>query len=142
MEGCNGVNEIEQHSDDDVEMIPPHDTFFPSTVEHAPIAPEFLELHGKQTCSLHILLHTLQSSKRNAGHASHWCRRLVTSVTSRFPEIPNVSQYLEAYLFVHHFPVRDGEHFPGCMPLRLYSKELHESRQNPFVNFGRYVVDV
>lgn len=123
-------------------MHPPLGTFVPDTDEHAPHAPEFLEGTCTDSVGLHVLLHTLQACKRNRGHGSEWCRRLVCSVTSRFPEIPNVSQYLEAYLFVPHFPVRVEGHFPGCMPLHLYSRDMHDCKGNPFVPFRRYVVDV
>lgn len=133
----------EKGSDIDVEeMFPPVDSFIPETVEHAPSVPEYFQGPGSNTCGLHILLHTLQACRRNNGQSSKWCRRLVCSVTSRFPEIPNVSQYLEAYLFVPHFPIRVDGHFPGCMPLCLYSKDMHDTRVNPYVSFSRYVVDV
>ena len=46
--------------------------------------------------------------------------------------------FLEVYAFTAHFPMKRGEHFPGCMPLFLYGK--HDAPQNPLVSFHHYVV--
>ena len=43
-------------------------------------------------------------------------------------------------MFVGHFPVKVGNHFPGCMPLYLYS--TRSAPANDFVPFHVYVQQV
>ena len=107
-------------------------------------ALEYVQTNKRNTAGLHVLMATLAETNSKSRTGANWVRKFAANVTSRFPGINNRAEYLEAFLHVAHFLVYDDEkeHFPGCMPLRMYSGKTHEWRTIPFVSFAQYVQNV
>ena len=107
-------------------------------------ALEYLTGSPTNTTGVHVLLSTLAELNTRRNMPSQWVRTLVSTVTSRLPETQNVGEYMEAFMFAEHFATHDsiGGHYPGCMPLRMYSKKTMAGGSRGFVAFERYVRDV
>ena len=107
-------------------------------------AMEYLDDNPSNSAGVHVLLSTLAELTAQRGKPAQWVRNFAQSVTSRLPNLPNISEYLEAYLFPSHFPVRDPQtgHFAGNMPLRMYSASTLANGLQGFVNPERHVQEV
>ena len=117
---------------------------FLGAVDYVDESIEYVANNKNNTAGVHVLLATLAeiNSKRQSG--AQWVRDFVGNVTSKFPNLPDPAEYLEAFLHVAHFPVFDRTtgHYPGCMPLRMYSSHTHKGKSNPYVPFEEYVLNV
>ena len=100
-------------------------------------AVEYLEESPNNSAGIHVLLSSLAELTTQRAEPSQWIRNFVQTITSKLPECPNVSEYIEAYLFPSHFPVRDPitGRPAGCMPLHMYSTKTVEKGMKDFVHY-------
>lgn len=53
-------------------------------------------------CGVHLVIASLAEVNVRHLRPSQWLRRFITGLTTRFPKVPNVHEYLEAQLFPGH----------------------------------------
>ena len=96
---------------------------------------EYLQNSPNHKSGVHVILATLGELNTRRGQTSNWMRTFVQTITSRLPHVRNIGEYLEAHLFVHHFPVVQTVplHYAGCMPMRMYSRHTMQETRNGVV---------
>ena len=62
-------------------------------------AMEYLDDNPSNSAGVHVLLSTLAELTAQRAKPAQWVRNFAQSVTSRLPNLPNISEYLEAYYF-------------------------------------------
>ena len=130
--------------DDDEEASPGVD---PTPASGVDPAMEFLNGDSSRVGGLHILLATLAELNTKWNMATEWVKSFVTSILGRMPSLHGITEYVEAHAYVSHFPVvhaqADGINvqYPGCMPLRMYSKHTMQAVDARFVDFERYAYE-
>lgn len=140
-------SDTELMSDDEPDLHPTFmDTESDSDVE------EFLEIpipyqedameyfsrsSGHTAANLSIILCTIGELTVGKPYSS-WLSDFVSLFTSTLPVHVHASDFIEGYLFVHHFPFIDNDSIclPGCMPLSHYKKPPKST-----VALKRYIVE-
>ena len=133
---------LEYGTDDDDEEASPG--VEPTPASGVDPAMEFSNGDSSRVGGLHILLATLAELNTKRNMATEWVKSFVATVLGRMPSLHGITEYVEAHAYVSHFPVVHAQadginvHYPGCMPLRMYSKHTMQAVDARFVDFQRY----